>query len=93
MQTFATEKEMKRHKATAPEHEYCARCDEDFDFEEELLLHKLDSPRHIACPICGQDFKSHGGKNAHIAQVSMSLHSLLCLSSFYCEGAYLTSDR
>lgn len=66
---FNTIGEMKKHKSCAPEHEYCARCDEDFENEERHLIHKIKSNKHIVCPICSVDFRSEGGRDGHIRQV------------------------
>ena len=66
---FTSVEKMKRHKESEPEHEYCSRCDEDFEDEERLLIHKLLTEKHIVCPICGIDFRSEGGRDGHIRQV------------------------
>ncbi|KAL1979360.1 hypothetical protein VTN96DRAFT_6098 [Rasamsonia emersonii] len=63
---FDSEKEMKRHKAS--QHDYCSRCDEDFENEECLLIHKIKSTKHIVCPLCGGEFRSEGGRDLHIRQ-------------------------
>lgn len=67
---FNTVQEMKKHKATYPNHDYCSKCDEDFEDEERLLLHKIKNDDHIVCPVCSLDFKSSAGRDAHIRQVS-----------------------
>jgi DNA-directed RNA polymerase subunit RPC12/RpoP len=58
---------MKEHKSER--HDYCARCDEDFESEEHLLIHKIKSQKHIVCPICGCEFRSEGGRDLHVRQV------------------------
>lgn len=64
---FDSENEMKRHKAS--QHDYCSRCDQDFENEECLLIHKIKSTKHIVCPLCGGEFRSEGGRDLHIRQV------------------------
>lgn len=78
---FETEQDMKYHKTSAPEHDYCKKCDVDcLDFED-LTQHKVSamqpflegrmrhnkdvSPAHIVCEFCGMDFKSFGGRDKH----------------------------
>lgn len=68
-QTFISERELRKHKMMDGDHEYCSRCNLDFDDYDDLILHKLQSTRHIVCPICGEDFKSTGGKEAHFRHV------------------------
>lgn len=68
---FRTIYEMKRHKESDPEHEYCSRCDMDFEDDMRFLVHKLRGEKHIACPVCGLDFRSEGGRDGHIRQVSV----------------------
>lgn len=67
---FNTVQEMRKHKTNYPNHDYCSKCDEDFEDEERLLLHKIKSDDHVVCPVCGLDFKSEGGRDSHIRQVS-----------------------
>nr|KMM72107.1 hypothetical protein CPAG_08406 [Coccidioides posadasii RMSCC 3488] len=76
---FPTERELIKHKKHTPEHDYCARCDEDFEDEESFFIHKLDSNRHIACPICGDEFKSEGGRDAHLRQIHPTDQALECV--------------
>lgn len=68
--SFNSVNEMIKHKVTSPSHDYCSKCDQDFEDEERLLIHKIKSDLHIACPVCGLEFKSEGGCKAHIQQVS-----------------------
>lgn len=68
---------MKKHKEAEPLHDYCAKCDLDFEDEERHLIHKLQlENKHIVCPICGIDFRSEGGRDAHIRQVGTIRHSI-----------------
>lgn len=63
---------MKRHKSTAPDHEYCEKCDLDCETEDQLLIHKIKSNKHIVCPVCGIEFGSEGGRDRHIRLVSLT---------------------
>ncbi|KAL4889522.1 hypothetical protein BDV59DRAFT_210311 [Aspergillus ambiguus] len=69
---------MKLHKRDDPDHEYCARCDEDFADDEHLLVHKIKSDRHVVCPICGLEFRSEGGRDGHIRQLHRTKQNLKC---------------
>lgn len=90
-EVFASVREMKAHKIRDPEHDYCRRCDLDFEDEERLLLHKLkmntieQRDDHIACPICGIDFKSDGGRAFHIRQVKPFFDVYNCVLDFRCR--------
>jgi hypothetical protein len=42
--SFETEKAMKSHKKHSDEHDYCHRCDEDFDSYDDYALHKITRP-------------------------------------------------
>lgn len=66
--SFATEKEMKRHKKNAREHDYCEKCDEDFDCYDDYTEHKAFRPdnHQKACRLCGEEFKSDSGLRRHI---------------------------
>ncbi|KAL6230890.1 hypothetical protein BDW75DRAFT_56206 [Aspergillus navahoensis] len=75
---FQTDKDMKKHKTTSSDHEYCNKCDIDFETEEHLLIHKIKSNKHIACPICGIDFGSEGGRDRHIRQFHRTAQNLTC---------------
>ncbi|KAK2785194.1 hypothetical protein FQN51_003937 [Onygenales sp. PD_10] len=77
-ETFASEKLMKRHKLDTIDHEYCRRCDMDFDDEVEFLYHKIKSSKHIACPICGIEFKSQGGQDIHFRQFHRADQQITC---------------
>ncbi|GFN12674.1 putative C2H2 finger domain protein [Aspergillus tubingensis] len=73
---FESAGEMKRHKAN--EHDYCSRCDEDFQDDEYLLLHKIKSDKHIVCVVCGIDFRSEGGRDLHTRQQHRTPQTLTC---------------
>jgi len=90
---FKTEKDMKRHKLHAPEHDYCKKCDVDCEDWADLTQHKAtmmaeyiydrnrdedESPKHITCEFCGEDFKSFGGRKAHRTQMHPADQSLHC---------------
>ncbi|KAL5045464.1 hypothetical protein BDW71DRAFT_78162 [Aspergillus fruticulosus] len=75
---FRTDKDMKKHKTSSSEHEYCNKCDIDFETEEHLLIHKIKSNKHIVCPICGIDFGSEGGRDRHIRQFHRTAQNLTC---------------
>jgi hypothetical protein len=80
---FEDEKKLVAHKANAPEHDYCKRCNEDFENDDMLMLHKLKSSKHIVCPMCADEFKSTGGRDIHIRNVSI-------IPSFYPASALRT---
>lgn len=60
-----------KHKIRNNDHDYCKKCDLDFECFDDFVSHKAKSSDkiHISCQWCGQDFGSHSGRNAHIAQV------------------------
>jgi hypothetical protein len=68
---------MKKHKTASSEHEYCNKCDINFETEEHLLIHKIKSNKHIVCPICGIDSGSEGGRDRHMRQVNVFSLSIL----------------
>ncbi|KAJ9248647.1 hypothetical protein DTO207G8_7283 [Paecilomyces variotii] len=82
--TFGSDAEMKKHKISDLEHEYCSRCDEDFQDEERLLIHKIKSNKHIICPICGSEFRSESGRDHHIMQNHRTEQDLTC----YCQAKF-----
>ncbi|GES60038.1 C2H2 finger domain protein [Aspergillus terreus] len=86
---FPSGKEMKKHKKDDPEHEYCSRCDEDFDDDEHLLIHKIKSDKHVVCPICGLEFRSEGGRDGHIRQCHRTKQDLQC---FGCKLKFTTAS-
>lgn len=90
---FDSVKQMKGHKLSAPEHDYCKKCDLDCDSWEDLTQHKVslmsewmhnrsqskdESPKHITCEFCGEDFKSFGGRKKHRTQYHPADQSLEC---------------
>ncbi|KAF2269879.1 hypothetical protein CC78DRAFT_574752 [Lojkania enalia] len=66
--SFNTEMEMKSHKKHAKDHDYCRKCDEDFDSFEDWCMHKAFRPDNHgnSCRICGEDIKSESGLRRHI---------------------------
>lgn len=72
-QYFDSVKSMRSHKKYSDEHEYCSRCDEDFDDFDELAYHKIVQPamHGKACRVCGDEFKSDSGLRRHIELVSI----------------------
>ncbi len=69
---FDSEKDMKRHKKHDENHEYCHKCDADFETYDDLAHHKIFRPdaHDKACRVCGMEFKSESGLKRHIEQVS-----------------------
>ena len=70
-----TPKEYRRHLKHVAHHEYCSRCDIDFDnlhgtefASQHRLIHVLHNPdKHpFCCPVCGDDFKCEGGRTGHV---------------------------
>ena len=86
--SFDTEKIMKNHKKHSDEHEYCSKCDEDFDSYEAYAMHKVSRPYEHgkACSICGDEFKSKEGLQRHIElthKVDQKLVCIGCKKAFY----------
>lgn len=65
---FATRWALNQHKDS--EHDYCVKCDLDFEDEEALYVHRMSTAMHIICPICDKDFASEPGRDRHAKQVS-----------------------
>ncbi|KAL4807592.1 hypothetical protein BDV18DRAFT_103522 [Aspergillus unguis] len=86
---FTSDKAMKGHKASFPEHDYCSKCDMDFKNEDQFLIHKIKSKKHIVCPICGTDFGSEGGRDRHIRQFHRSTQNLTC---FGCKSTFRSAS-
>ncbi|KZM24205.1 Protein S-acyltransferase [Ascochyta rabiei] len=74
---FANETDMKRHKKHSDGHDYCHKCDEDFESYEDLAQHKIFRPdtHNKACRVCGQEFKSESGLRRHIELVGEHVHA------------------
>ncbi|KAE8849349.1 hypothetical protein PTNB73_04900 [Pyrenophora teres f. teres] len=86
--SFDTEKTMKNHKKNSDEHEYCVKCDEDFDSYEDFAMHKVSRPYEHgkACGICGDEFKSKDGLQRHIElthKINQKLVCIGCKKAFY----------
>lgn len=86
--SFDTEKIMRNHKKNTDEHEYCHKCDEDFDTFEDYAMHKITRPEehNLACRVCGDEFKSKSGLKRHIElnhKVDQKLTCIGCQKSFY----------
>ncbi|KAF2126792.1 hypothetical protein P153DRAFT_321511, partial [Dothidotthia symphoricarpi CBS 119687] len=85
---FSTEKAMRSHKKHSDEHDYCHKCDEDFDSYDEFAHHKITRPdmHNKACRVCGDEFKSESGLKRHIElnhKVDQKLTCIGCRQSFY----------
>ncbi|KAI9801603.1 MAG: hypothetical protein M1825_003282 [Sarcosagium campestre] len=78
--SFETAAQLKRHKVSDPNHEYCQICDVDFKDEKAFLVHKLEeTEKHIACPICGDNFRSEGGRDFHFEQMHSAKQQITCV--------------
>ncbi|EEQ31038.1 putative protein S-acyltransferase [Microsporum canis] len=86
LQAFPSAGQLINHKKFTADHEYCERCNEDFQFEEDLLLHKMKSSRHIICPVCFDDFRSEGGRDVHIQQFHREEQKIECIG---CKAKFL----
>ncbi|KAF3039260.1 hypothetical protein E8E11_005904 [Didymella keratinophila] len=85
---FDSERAMKSHKKHDDDHDYCHKCDEDFDSFDDLAHHKIFRPdtHNKACRVCGQEFKSDSGLKRHIElshKVDQKLTCIGCKKSFY----------
>jgi hypothetical protein len=86
--SFDTEKIMRNHKKNFDDHEYCPKCDEDFDTFEDYAMHKITRPEEhgLACRVCGDEFKSTSGLKRHIElnhKVDQKLSCIGCQKTFY----------
>ncbi|KAF2199745.1 hypothetical protein GQ43DRAFT_456939 [Delitschia confertaspora ATCC 74209] len=86
--SFDTVLEMKRHKKYAKEHDYCPKCDEDFDSWDELTLHKAFRPDNHgkACRLCGEEFRSESGMVRHVKmshKMDQKVPCIGCGAQFY----------
>jgi hypothetical protein len=92
--SFDTEKIMKHHKKNFDDHEYCHKCDEDFDTFEDFAMHKILRPEEHdkACRVCGDEFKSVSGLKRHIElnhKVDQKLTCIGCQKSFYRASLFI----
>ncbi|KAK4960754.1 hypothetical protein LTR28_004959 [Elasticomyces elasticus] len=91
--SFNTQQDMKRHKISSAEHDYCKKCDYDAVDWDDLLQHKVtmmepflrkenqgckSKPPHIVCEFCGVDFKSVGGREMHRRQAHQKEQQIVC---------------
>ncbi|KAF1849315.1 uncharacterized protein K460DRAFT_354178 [Cucurbitaria berberidis CBS 394.84] len=86
--SFETEKAMRSHKKHSDEHEYCHKCNEDFDSYDDYIQHKITRPEEHdkACRVCGDEFKSDSGLRRHIElnhKIDQKLTCIGCHKSFY----------
>ncbi|KAF1967896.1 hypothetical protein BU23DRAFT_583634 [Bimuria novae-zelandiae CBS 107.79] len=79
--SFATVRQMHRHKKEAEEHDYCSLCDKDFESYDDLALHKAFTPEkhNKACRVCGEEFKSRSGLQRHIELSHKVKQKLPCI--------------
>lgn len=80
--SFDNPKDLRTHKESAEDHEYCSKCDEDFETWDDFVAHKARSEKHISCKFCGEDFKTKSGRDRHIKQVSSQYSSPWFLNTF-----------
>lgn len=82
---FNSKKQMRAHKRSAPEHEYCHICDLDFADWDPYMAHMTDvddarkDNQHICCRYCGFVFSTREARDKHVTHVSLLLPSILCL--------------
>ncbi|KAJ4305810.1 hypothetical protein N0V90_001342 [Kalmusia sp. IMI 367209] len=79
--SFDTKEKMKSHKRRSDEHDYCHKCDEDFESYDDLARHKAFRPdKHgKACRVCGEEFKCTSGLRRHIELSHKVKQNLACL--------------
>ncbi|KAH7068075.1 hypothetical protein BKA63DRAFT_105670 [Paraphoma chrysanthemicola] len=87
-ESFDTEKEMRRHKKYSDEHDYCYKCDEDYEDPEAYALHKITKPKvhDLACRVCADEFKTKSGLKRHIElnhKLDQKLTCIGCHQSFH----------
>lgn len=84
--SFDSEKEMRSHKKHSPEHDYCSKCNEDFESLDDLNQHKAFRPdkHHLACRVCGDEFKSPAGLKLHI--------EIVCAREYFSRITSLTNS-
>lgn len=73
---FVKLRDLKRHKDKV--HDWCSKCELDFDDDLALINHKRATPDiHLCCAYCGDDFQCEAGRARHIALVNTeTLHFL-----------------
>jgi len=84
-EVFKREKDMKRHKRAADDHEYCMKHNLDFETYDDFVDHKAMSTEHCSCKFCGMDFKSKEGRAVHIQRqhpVDQRIECIGCKDSF-----------
>jgi len=74
-----TAKKLRKHKRVTEEHDYCSKCDLDFEDWDSLTAHKVATNCHVTCKHCGQDFVTTGARNNHIKAVSATFPYLLVI--------------
>jgi hypothetical protein len=104
-ESFDSEAAMKNHKKYSEEHDYCHKCDLDFDDFNAFAFHKLTRPteHNKACRVCGDEFKSTSGLRRHtelVSQHDISLESRCSLRQSHridqnltCIGCHMTFPR
>ncbi|KAK3680198.1 hypothetical protein LTR78_000575 [Recurvomyces mirabilis] len=90
---FDDQAAMNKHKKHDPDHDYCKKCDIDFDDFEAFTQHKVsmmdafqrikyrekdERPAHITCEFCGEDFESFGGRRLHRQQMHPADQDIKC---------------
>jgi hypothetical protein len=72
---------MKSHKKHSPEHDYCSKCDEDFETDADLMMHKAFRPdmHDIACRICGEEYKTPSGMKRHVNMTHPQDQKIPCI--------------
>ncbi|KAF2452086.1 hypothetical protein P171DRAFT_479096 [Karstenula rhodostoma CBS 690.94] len=79
--SFDTEKKLIGHKKDSDEHDYCSKCNLDFESYEDLARHKAFTPdKHgKACRLCGEEFKSRSGLERHTELAHKVKQKLPCI--------------
>ena len=84
-ETFASKREVMRHKENEPDHEYCKLHDMDFESWEDHGIHRVNTREHKTCEHCYADFGSRDGLGLHIAQFHKGIKSCVCP---YCDKKF-----
>lgn len=89
--SFDDERQMKKHKKHSDKHDYCHKCDEDFDSFEDFTMHKITRPKehNLACRVCGDEFKSESGLIRHIGTRHKVTQKLTCIG---CHKHYFSAS-